>query len=108
LEIADARHLVVIEGRVMLKFNTLLKLADLNPEKVFLLRHEDPRLSPGRLYKAWKSARKDFEAYQSEQKWRNRFPEGHTLAAFVVGPERETLFVGIWNVLKLSRVTAGV
>jgi hypothetical protein len=86
----------------MAKFNTLLQEAGFNPEKVFLLRHEDSRLQTN-LYQAWKSRRKDFEAYQSVQKWTNRFPEGWSLAAFVVGPNRETLFVGMYDVLKLSR-----
>ena len=88
----------------MLKFNTLLQEAGFNLKKVFLLRHEDQRLPPGTLYRAWKTARKDFEAYQNSQKWKNRFPEGSSLAAFVIGPEGETLFVGVYDVLKLSRI----
>jgi hypothetical protein len=68
-----------------------------------MLRHEDKRVLSGRLYQKWKSAPEDFEAYQSVQKWKNRFPEGSSLAAFVVGPEGETLFVGMYDVLKLSR-----
>jgi hypothetical protein len=87
----------------MLKFNTLLDEAGFDPEKVFLLRHEDKRVPSG-LYQAWKSAPKDFEAYQNGQKWKNRFPEGSSLAAFVVGPEGETLFVRMYDVLKLSRI----
>jgi hypothetical protein len=87
----------------MLKFNTLLQEAGFNPEKVFLLRHEDKRVPSG-LYQAWKSERKNFEAYQNGQKWKNRFAEGSSLASFVVGPERETLFVGMYGVLKLSRL----
>jgi hypothetical protein len=87
----------------MLKFNTILQEAGFNPEKVFLLRHEDKRVSSG-LYRAWKSAPKDFEVYQNGQKWKNRFPEGSSLAAFVVGPERETLFVSMYDVLTLSRI----
>jgi hypothetical protein len=86
----------------MLKFNTLLREAGFNPEKVFLLRHEDKRVPSG-LYQVWKSRRKDFETYQDSQKWKNRFPEGSSLASFVVGPERETLFVGMYDVLTLSR-----
>lgn len=86
----------------MLKFNTLLREAGFNPEKVFLLRHEDKRVSAG-LYQVWRSRRKDFEAYQNSQSWKNRFEPGSSLAAFVVGPERETLFVGMYDVLKLSR-----
>ncbi|MGA8652478.1 MAG: hypothetical protein WB677_18025 [Xanthobacteraceae bacterium] len=87
----------------MLQFNTLLQDVDLNPEKVFLLRHEDKRV-PSRLHQVWKTARQNFEAYQSYQKWKHRFPEGSSLAAFVVGPEDETLFVGLYDVLKLSRI----
>jgi len=87
----------------MLKFNTLLREADFDPSKVFLLRHEDSRVRSG-LYRAWKTAPRDFEGYQNSQKWENRFPEGSSLAAFVIGPEGETLFVGIYDVLKLSRM----
>jgi hypothetical protein len=87
----------------MLRFNTLLQEAGLDPEKVFLLRHEDKRVPSG-LYQIWKSGPKDFEAYQNSQKWKNRFPEGSSLAAFVAGPEGETLFVGMYDVLKLSRI----
>ena len=90
-------------GGSMLKLNTLLQEAGLDPEKIFLLRHEDKRVPSG-LYQAWKSAPENFEAYQSNQKWKNRFPEGSSLAAFVVGPEGETLFVGMYDVLKLSRI----
>jgi hypothetical protein len=87
----------------MLKFNTLLQEAGFDPKKVWLLRHEDKRVRSG-LYQVWKSALKDFETYQSGQKWKNRFREGSSLAAFVVGPEGETLFVGMYDVLKLSRI----
>jgi hypothetical protein len=87
----------------MLKFNTLLQEAGFDPERVFLLRHEDKRVPFG-LYQAWKSARRNLEAYQNGQSWKNRFPEGSGLAAFVVGPEGETLFVSMYEVLKLSRL----
>src|ERR1700730_452663 len=90
----------------MLRFNTLLEQARLDPKKVFLLRHEDPsRLPPGRLFSAWLSARKSFEIYQSGQKWTNRFPEGSVLASFVVGPDGGTLFVGLYDVVRLSRMS---
>jgi hypothetical protein len=90
----------------MLKFNTLLQEVGLNPKNVFLLRHEDKRV-PTALYQVWKSAPKQFEDYQNSQKWKNRFPERSNLAAFVVGPEGETLFVGLYEVLKLSRINEG-
>jgi hypothetical protein len=90
----------------MLKFNTMMQEAGFDPERVFLLRHEDKRVREKRrtsLYQIWKEKRKDFEAYQSTQKWKNRLQEGSSLAAFVVGSERETLFVGMYDVLKLWR-----
>lgn len=87
----------------MLGFNTLLQEAGFDLKNVFLLRHEDKRVKSG-VYRAWKSAPKDLEAYQSNQQWKNRFLEGSSLAAFVVGPEGETLFVGMYDVLKLSHV----
>ena len=69
---------------------------------MFLLRHEDKR-SRISLYEAWKRHREQFETYQRGQKWKNRFPVGFSLAAFVVGPERETLFVGMYDVLAVSQ-----
>lgn len=95
----------------MLKFNTLLELAGLNPKRVFLLRHEDKRLPRGTtIYSTWRSesTRKDFEAYQQSQWWKNRFPEGYALASFVVAPGGETLFVGIYDVVRLSRISGSV
>jgi hypothetical protein len=89
----------------MLRFNTLLEEAHLDPRKVFLLRHKDSRLSPGRIFSAWLSERKSFESYQEIQKWKNRFPEGSALASYIVNPRDETLFVGIYDVVQLSRDT---
>ena len=88
----------------MLRFNTLLELAGLDPKKVYLLRHEDSRLPPGRIFSAWLSERKKFESYQQSQKWKNRFPEGSAVASFVVAPGGETLFVGVYDVAHVSRV----
>jgi hypothetical protein len=86
----------------MLRFNTLLQEAGLDPEKVFLLRHEDKRVRSG-LYQAWRSAPRDFEAYQGGQKWQNRFPEGSVLASFVLDPGGATLFAGLYEVMRLWR-----
>jgi hypothetical protein len=87
---------------MLLRFNTLLEAGGLDPEKVYLLRHEDGRLPPGRLFSAWLSERSSFESYQS-QKWTNRFKERSVLASFVVGPDGGTLFVGLYDVVRLSR-----
>jgi hypothetical protein len=93
-------------GRAMLKFNTVLREAAIepakfDPEKVFLLRHEDKRVKGG-VYQAWKSRRQDFETYQNGQTWENRFKVGSSIASFVVGPDRETLFVGLYDVLTVA------
>jgi len=88
----------------MLKFNTLLELANLDLRNVYLLRHEDGRLAPGRIFAAWLSEREQFEKYQQSQKWKNRFPEGSSIASFVVAPGGETLFVGIYDVAHVSRL----
>jgi hypothetical protein len=87
----------------MLKFNTVLQEAGFDPKKVFLLRHEDERVRGG-IYQAWKSRRRDFETYQNSQKWQNRFEDGSSLASFAVGANRETLFVGMYDVLTVTRV----
>lgn len=87
----------------MLRFNTLLELFELNPENVYLLRHEDSRLGRSGVFSAWFSQRDKFEKYQQSQQWTNRFPEGSAVASFVVPPTGETLFVGIYEVLHLSR-----
>ena len=89
----------------MPRFNTLLEEASLDPNKIYLLRHEDDRLAPGRLLSAWLNEKEKFEHYQAGQKWKNRFPEGSSLASFVVTTTRETLFVGIYDVLHLSRIS---
>ena len=88
----------------MLKFNTVLREAGFDdPEKVFLLRHEDKRVKGG-VYQAWKSRRQDFENYQNGQTWENHFEVGSSIASFVVGPDRETLFVGMYDVLTVAHV----
>lgn len=69
---------------MQLRFNTLVEQAGLDPDKVYLLRHEDDRLAPGRLLSAWLNEREKFEGYQAGQKWKNQFSEGSSLASFVV------------------------
>jgi hypothetical protein len=88
----------------MLRINTLLELAGFDPKKVYLLRHEDSRLPPGRIFSAWLFERKKFESYQRSQKWKNRIPEGSAVASFVVAPDGQTLFVGVYDVVQVSRV----
>ena len=88
----------------MVREETALELAGLDPENVYLLRHHDPgRLPPGRLYSAWLYEKEHFEHYQKNQKWEYRFRQGSNVASFVVAPAGETLFVGIYHVLQVSR-----
>ncbi|MDP3713784.1 MAG: GIY-YIG nuclease family protein [Mycobacteriales bacterium] len=81
----------------MLTFNDLLVLEGLDPAHVRLVRHQDNRLRPGRLYEAWRNNRDAFEDYQSVQS-KNRFAIGQLLASFVVTEARKTVFVGLYRV----------
>ena len=52
-----------------------------------------------RIYDLWRTERQIFEYYQSVQPNRRRFAAGSKVASFVVDPEGQTLFVGLYNVL---------
>ncbi len=90
----------------MLTFNDLLVLGGIDPAQVRLVRHQDNRLRPGRLYQAWRSDRDAFEAYQSVQR-RSRFSVGDLLASFVVTEARKTVFVGLYRVACVDTLPAG-
>jgi hypothetical protein len=87
----------------MLTFNLLLTEAGLDPKDVYLVRHKDTRIAAGRLqargsspYALWLNRREDFETYQqlqSEECFRKR----EWIASFVVPPNNETLFAGIYR-----------
>ncbi len=81
----------------VLSFNDLLVLAGIDPVQVRLVRHQDNRLRPGRLYEAWRNDRDAFDAYQSVQR-KARFQVGDLLASFVVTEARKTVFVGLYRV----------
>lgn len=81
----------------MLNFNSLLALEGIDATLVRLVRHQDNRLGPGRLYEAWRNDRNAFENYQSVQH-RDIFPVGDLLASFVVTEARKTVFVGMYRV----------
>lgn len=90
----------------MLTFNDLLVLEGIDPTRVRLVRHQDNRLRPGRLYEAWRNDRGTFENYQSVQS-KNRFPVGGLLASFVVTEARKTVFVGLYRVAGVDTLPAG-
>ncbi|MCL8026012.1 GIY-YIG nuclease family protein [Nocardioides bruguierae] len=81
----------------VLTFNHLLALAGVDAAQVRLVRHQDGRLRPGRLYEAWRQDRGAFERYQAVQS-KDRFPLGGVLAGFVVTEARKTVFVGLYRV----------
>lgn len=81
----------------VLSFNDLLLLAGIDPAEVRLVRHQDSRVGPGRLYEAWRNDRETFEAYQSVQR-KARFQVGDVVASFVVTEARKTVFVGLYRV----------
>ena len=90
----------------MLTFNHLLALEGIDPARVRLVRHQDNRLRPGRLYEAWRNDRDAFEDYQSVQR-KDRFAVGDLLASFVVTEARKTVFVGLYRVDGVGTLPAG-
>lgn len=90
----------------MLTFNDLLTLGGVDVAQVRLVRHQDNRLRPGRLYEAWRNNRDVFEDYQSVQR-RNRFLIGDLLASFVVTEARKTVFIGLYRVAGVDTLPAG-
>jgi hypothetical protein len=91
-----------------LVFNLLLEKSELDPKDVYLVRHQDARarrnVQNGKKptpYELWRNAREKFEIYQSLQA-KKCFDKRKYLASFVVTPQKETLFVGVYQ--RLGRV----
>jgi hypothetical protein len=86
----------------MLWFHTLLDEAGLDPQLVQLVRHQDTRktalTSP---YSVWRADRESFLEYQKLQS-KARFAVPGVIASFVVPPNGETLFVGLFDVTNVS------
>jgi hypothetical protein len=82
----------------MLTFNAMLATENIDPKKVRLVRHKDNRTSAKVTpYNLWLSDPAGLEKYQQIQK-RKVFKVGDFLASFVVTPNSETLFVGLYRV----------
>lgn len=81
----------------MLTFNDLLAIEQVDVARVRLVRHQDRRLAPGRLYEAWRNDRASFESYQAVQA-RDVFRVSDLLASFVVTDAGKTVFVGMYSV----------
>jgi len=92
-------------------FNSLLASAGLDPATVRVLRHQDRRSDKDRTpYRLWRDAPEDFETYQSRQTLKNaRILEGASYwAVFVVTPDNQTLFVGLYKAGKPKPGKMGV
>src|SRR4051794_13204239 len=83
-----------------LMFNMLLKGAGIPLSDVRLLRHKEKFAPNSRTpYQLWCDERKEFEIYQSIQNRDNHERlNGAFWASFVVAPNDETVFVGIYSV----------
>jgi hypothetical protein len=92
----------------MLTFNDILRKEKIDPRKVRLVRHHftghPERPKP---YDLWLRRDGSLEKYQRIQK-KPRFKVGGLLATFVVTPYGQTLFIGLYSVVGLEKVPAGV
>ena len=83
-----------------LTFNSLLAEYGILPKDVRLLRHAKRQGSAGSSpLQVWREDRPRFEAYQATQPAKDRkFFDAPWWASFVAYPDRETLFVGLYEV----------
>lgn len=91
---------------MVLTFNDLLNLNEVNPAHGRLVRHQDGRLRSGRLYEAWRNDRPAFERYQSVQR-RSVFQVDDKVASFIVTEARKTVFVGLYDVADVGTCPSG-
>ena len=88
-------------------FNTYLREAGIDPGIVRLVRHRDTRKKAKiSLYELWRTQRRKFYFYQRLQRHK-KFDEGDMLASFVVTPQGDTLFVGMYSVRSIAIAPAG-
>jgi len=92
----------------MLTFNAILRHEGIGVKKVRLVRHQYTG-GPGRPtpYDLWRANDGRLETYQQIQR-RKRFAVGDLLATFVVTPNSDTLFVGLYSVDGVGSVPPGV
>jgi hypothetical protein len=83
---------------VVLRFNTLLHEEGLDPAKVQLVRHQRVGRDGVTPYSLWRGRTELFDFYQSYQTERT-FSVGGAIASFVVAPNGDTLFTGIYDVV---------
>lgn len=82
----------------LLKFNSLLEAAGLDPADVILLRHQEQQVRGGlTAYQLWRDDKENFDLYQSQQSKTGRKIFGQPWwASFVATPTGETMFVGLY------------
>lgn len=86
----------------MLLLNHVFESESLSPERIQLVRHKDQRVEKLRgqtLFQLWHSEPAVFEAYQSIQRSRFSFDVGGFVASFIVTNTKDTLFVGLYEIL---------
>jgi hypothetical protein len=83
-----------------LMFNSLLRDHGISAKEVRLLRHAKRQGAPGPSpLQVWREDRPRFEAYQSTQPLKDRsFFQATYWASFVAHPDRDTLFVGLYQI----------
>jgi hypothetical protein len=87
-----------------LRFNMLLRDVGIDPERVLVLRHRDPRVQR-QVYAAALARDPRFDDYQRSQSSAGvvrRFAKASHLAGFVAGPTGECVFAGVWALHGLS------
>lgn len=84
---------------VVLTFNTLLRAAGIDPARVLLIRHRDPKVQR-HVYEAAIHGDPAFDDYQRRQgspRVVASFSKASYLASFVVDHAGESVFVGVWS-----------
>ncbi len=85
----------------MIRLNAILIAAGVDPSKVRLLRHKHQDKFQRLMYRDAMDRNPRFEQYQAGQddpKVVNQLRSAEVLAAFVVDPRGQTVFVGLWRV----------
>lgn len=83
-----------------ISLNLLLGAAGLRLDDIRLVRHKEPAKPGHTPYELWRDNRPLFEKYQARQStdFRAGFGTAGYWASFVVTPEKETLFAGLYQV----------
>jgi hypothetical protein len=86
-------------------FNDWLRSQGIPNKRVWLIRHSDSRLKSTTVYDPWADHLEVFEKYQSVQRKVRRFYPATYVTSFVVNYRKETVFVGLYWVEGVRRVS---